>query len=231
MEITGLYNKEKLNMNFGELIIDINTLNISSYNWYTTILIIIIEFILLELNDINKIPKNIINQLFLLKVKVEKLENKDLEQTKNKILSFLNCSIQSLNYILLQDNKENNLFENIPKIEDISEFNKINFINNEDNLKLILIMIKVYINLINLEEEKIENNELIFKKIFENYFKIFAKSSNEITSDIKYLIYKTFEDYILNKEFLSKIFLFLDNYNFNLETEIIFSELIDFHID
>ena len=231
MEITGLYNKEKLNMNFGELIIDINTLNISSYNWYTTILIIIIEFILLELNDINKIPKNIINQLFLLKVKVEKLENKDLEQTKNKILSFLNCSIQSLNYILLQDNKENNLFENIPKIEDISEFNKINFINNEDNLKLILIMIKVYINLINLEEEKIENNELIFKKIFENYFKTFAKSSNEITSEIKDLICKTFEDYILNKEFLSKIFLFLDNYNFNLETEIIFSELIDFHSD
>ena len=92
-------------------------------------------------------------------------------------------------------------------------------------------MIKVYINLINLEEEKIENNELIFKKIFENYFKTFANSSNEITSEIKDLICKTFEDYILNKEFLSKIFLFLDNYNFNLETEIIFSELIDFHSD
>ena len=30
---------------------------------------------------------------------------------------------------------------------------------------------------------------------------------------------------------MSKIFLFLDNYNFNLETEIIFSELIDFHSD
>ena len=76
----------------------------------------------MESNDINKIPKNIISQLFLLKVKVEKLENKDLEQTKIKILSFLNCSIQSLNYIFIQENKENNLFENFPKIEDISEF-------------------------------------------------------------------------------------------------------------
>ena len=60
--ITGLYNLDKLNLNFEELILDVNDIKTNSYQWYTTILIMIIEFILLKYNNpISMVYNNINN--------------------------------------------------------------------------------------------------------------------------------------------------------------------------
>ena len=246
IKITEIYYINQLNLNFDEFIIDVNQLHFNSYIWYTTALISIIEFILLKFNDKNKIPKTIINQIKLLQEKIEEIQNSDLVQIKDKTSSYIKCSIQIMNYISTIENEENFLFENCDKIEDISEFLKNNFINNEDNMMLIITMIKVYLNIINLEsywfkfneeKEKEEINELntnkennkynnIFKNFFNNLEKIF---NNETSNEIKNIIINTFEDYATNKDFLIKIFPFLNSCNFKLEAEIILSELTDFH--
>ena len=240
-KITGIYHISKLNLNFDKLIIDVNEINITSYQWYATILVIVIEFILLSFNDINKIPKNIINQLLLLQKKVDELDNKDLEQIKIKISSYIKSSIESLTYIIKSEKEENNFFDNCAKIEDISEYFKSNFINNKENIILPLLMIKIYLNLINLEsfwykldKEKQKEKEKgeqknIFEPVFKNFFNTFEKLSPEIPNKIKDLIINFFENYITNKEYLMKIFPFLKTENFRLEAELLLSELTDFH--
>ena len=242
IKITELYTIDKLNLNFDEVFIDIINLRINSYEWYITITINIIEFILLSFDDINKVPKNLINQILLIQKNIAKINNKDLEQITNRISSFIKNIIQSFNYIVKSENQENNLFENFVEIKDISEYIKLNLINNQDNLKLPLIMIKVYINIINyesfwykLDEEKKEKNEINnfeknkFKNIFETFFNNFETLSNGISNELKDLIKTEFEDYVENKKYLMKLFPFLSSNNFNLESEMILSELIDFH--
>ena len=125
MKITGIYNDDKLNLNFDDLILDANKLNISSFMWYSYILTMILEYILLRFNDINKIPKNIIKQLQSLQIYVDKNSNKELEQIKTKVSSNIKCCLQSLNYIIINEHEkkeENNLFENCDKITDISKY-------------------------------------------------------------------------------------------------------------
>ena len=246
IKITELYNINKLNLNFDELIIDVNKIRINSYEWYITMLITIIELILLSYNDIKKVPKYLTNQILLIYKKIEGITNKDIEQTINRISSYVKNSILSLNQIFKTENEENNLFENYDKIKDISEYFKLNFLINRDNLKLALAMIKVYLNLLNLEsfwykldEEKVENVELNnnvknnneYKNIFQTFFNNFEQFSNEMPNEIKDLIKVEFEGYVENKKYLTKLFPFLTSNNFNLESELILSELIDFHRD
>ena len=244
MKITGLYNIDQLNLNFDDLLIDKDKLNISSYKWYSTLLMIIIEFILLKFNDINKIPKAIIHQILLLQTNIEKETNKDLTQFKNDIISYIKCGLNFLNYIIKSENKDNNLFLINNNIAKISDYFATNVLNNEFNLSLILLMLKVYLNLLNIdsfwikldeekkeeekkEEEKKERNT--YKNIFENFFNAFEKIINEAKDEIKNKIITSFEDYIINKDYLIKIFPFLSSKNFKLETENILSELTDFH--
>lgn len=70
--VTGLTNFNKLNLNLDELIIDIEKMNITSYQWYISLIIKGIELILLKYNDINLIPKKLIEQLIYIKNTVEK---------------------------------------------------------------------------------------------------------------------------------------------------------------
>jgi hypothetical protein len=236
IKITELYNINKLNLNFDELIIDVNKIRINSYEWYITMLITIIELILLSYNDIKKVPKYLTNQILLIYKKIEGITNKDIEQTINRISSYVKNSILSLNQIFKTENEENNLFENYDKIKDISEYFKLNFLINKDNLKLALAMIKVYLNLLNLEsfwykldEEKVENVELNnnvknnnkYKNIFQTFFNNFEQFSNEMPNEIKDLIKVEFEGYVENKKYLTKLFPFLTSNNFNLESELI----------
>ena len=250
MKITGIYNIDKFNLNFEELMIDANELNNISYEWYFKILIIIIEFILLKFNSKDKIPQNIINQLLLLQNLVEKDDL--INQTKNS--SRINCFIQTINFIFKAENEENNLLdtddndkENNEIVKDISHFFSKNFSDNEENIKFVLTMIKVYYNLINLdtywfklEEEKKEINDLTldkkkdsnknkYKTIFKNFFNNFEKISFENNTQMQNIIIKELEYLISNKEHLIKLFPFLIPNNFIQEPELILSELTDFH--
>ena len=234
MKITGLYNIAQLNLNFDDLIIDKDKLNISSYKWYSTLLMIIIEFYLLKLNDINKIPKTVIYQILLLQTNIEK--GTDLTQYKNNFTSYIKCGLNCLNYIIKSENKENNLLLINNNIEKISDYLSSYVLNNEYNLSFILLMLKVYLNLLNLEsfwiksdEEKHEEEKNTYKIVFEKFFNMFEKIIKEAKDDIKNIIITSFEDYIVNKDYLIKIFPFLSSKNFKLETENILSELTDFH--
>ena len=245
MKITELYNINKLNLNFEEIIIDVNKLRINSYEWHVTILIVIIEFILLSFNDIKKVPKSFINQISIIRKKIGEIKDKDLEKDKIKIFNYVRNSILSLNYIFKFEKDEKVLFENCEIIDNISKYFEINIMYNLDIIKLPLVMIQVYLNLINFEsfwfkfdEEKIEmindnddKDEKNYKNIFLNFFNAFKKISNETSNEIKDLIRTEFEDYRENQEYLIKIFPFLKNSDFNFESELILSELIDFHKD
>ena len=245
MKITGINNDDKLNLNFDDLIIDVNQLNNSSYMWYSNILTIILEYILLKFNDINKVPRNIIKQLNQFQICLDKNTNNELEQIKLKVSSYIKCCLQSLNFIINENKEENNLFENCNNIKDISQYFELNFINNIDNIMLPLIMIKIYLNLINFEtspykfeetEKNIisEDNQEIkinyYKHNFENFFDIFEKYQIE-SEEIKNLIMKIFEDNTNNKDYLAKKFSFLTVQNYKVDTEMHLSELIDIHGD
>ena len=112
MLITGICNNDKLNLNFEELILDFDIIKNISYRWYITILIIIIEFILLEFNDIKILPQKLIDQLINLSQKEEL--NKDTE-----LSTHINFVIQIINHLCFEENQENNLFKNNKKIDDL----------------------------------------------------------------------------------------------------------------
>ena len=238
-KITGLYNIDNLNLNFEELLIDVNEINTNSYKWCAKMLIIITEFILLKYNTKEKIPPNVINQLSLLEKLVEKDE---LKQTKISLA--INFFIQCINFIFKFETKENNLEK------DLSDF----FLNNinssketRDNIKFVLMMIQVYYNIINfdsywykLDEEKSgkkestsevkdENININYQTIFTILFNNFEKISFDNDIPIQKIIINKLEDFIDNKESLMKLFPFLIPNNFKQEPELILSELTDFH--
>ena len=248
IKITDLYTIDNLNLNFEELIIDTNKLRFNSYEWYITMLAIIIEFIILSFNTTNKVPKFFINNILNLYKKVKEEQNQDLQNIKTKISNLLKNIILSFNYISKLGNDDSVLFEKCQKIKDISKYFKENFINNKDNINFPLLMIKIYLNLINYEsfwfkldleiiksEEKKEEenkNEIVknnYKNIFENFFNNFEKLSKGISKEIKDLIQTEFGDYIKNRVYLNIIFPFLTANDFKLQSEIVLSELIDFH--
>ena len=238
--ITGLDSIDKLNLNFEDLIIDVNSLNIISYKWYTKILVIILEFILIKYNNINIIPKKLIEQLLSL----QKVVSKSKEES---LLSYVNFSIQVMNHISTVENEEIKLFGDCQKIEDLTDYFKQNIINNEQNLSLIFNMMKTYFNLINYDsfwseiygdkpqmkelDLEIKGKNLYINKIrnFFNYFEILFKEEDQ---KLENNISKVFKNYLFNKDYLIKIFPFLKTKDeFIIKAEIYFSEFIDFHKD
>ena len=88
--------------------------------------------------------------------------------------------------------------------------------------------------IIKSEEKKEEENknEIVknnYKNIFENFFNNFEKLSKGISKEMKDLIQTEFGDYIKNRVYLNIIFPFLTANDFKLQSEIVLSELIDFH--
>ena len=239
MMITGKYNIDKLSMNFEELIIDVEELSAISYRWYATLLIMIIEFILLQYDTLALIPKQLIEQLN----KIQKLVIAKDDKSK----MYIKYSIQTINYICLEENKEN-LFENCEEIENFQDFLKQNIINDKQNLELILNMMKIYFNIFNLESywykfeeeipkeneginEKKKKEKKLYKTIFKNCFNNFENFAAEKNEILEQYIPNFFVEHIANREYLEKLFPFLNNNNFKIEAEIYLSEFIDFHRD
>ena len=239
--ITGLDNINKLNLNLDEFIIDVNSLNISSYGWYIIMIINIIEFILLKFDDINLVPKKLIEQLFTLQKLILALNLESLS-------SLINCSIQILNNICTAENGENKLFDNIQKIENMSDYFQKNIINDEQSLSLVINMIKAYFNLNNYENfwkefdefnsdikeiniDKKEKEKDFYKNKFKLFFNNFENLYKEKNEKIEKLISNTFKNCYYNQEYLKKIFPFLQKTEkevFILESEIYFNEFVDF---
>ena len=176
--ITGLNDANKLNINFNELIIDINLLNNKSLRWYSIILYLYIGFVLLILKNYNKIPKIIMEQL----IKVYE-NNIDKDFIYNSLIKLF---IGTLNYIC-QDEKEN-IFKNYDKINNLSSIIQNNNFKHLDYFLFpILFIFKSFLNIIDFKkisfediDNKVINNnnitEINTEKNFEN--KIFNNIDN-----------------------------------------------------
>ena len=245
--ITGLDNINKLNLNFEEFPIDANWLNITSYGWYIIMIINIMEFILLTFGNKSLISKKLIEQLLSLQ--------KLISAKSESLLPLINCSMQIMNNICTsetpetQEKEENNLFDNIPKIENLPKYLQKNIINNEQNLTLVINMMKAYFNLNNYDSfwkgfddrnsdikelniNKKEKEKNFYKNNFKNVFNAFEtllKEKNEKNEKIRNFISKTFKSFYYNQEYLKKIFPFLSEKDeFILESAVYISEFVDF---
>ena len=239
--ITGLDNIKKLNLDLKELIADVNNMSANSCKFYLSILISFLEFILIKFNDINVIPKKLIEQLI-------SLQKTTLEKDA-KLVTLINFSFQIFNNICFAENEKNILFLDVVGLKDITNFLKMNTLYNEDNLVLVLEILKVFFNINNFDlilkqndenDEEIkepnisenQNNKGIYRNIFENFFNNFETIFSQKNEELEKLIFSSIGDYAYNKDYLIKIFPFLkSNNDFKLESEIIFSEFIDFHKD
>ena len=242
--ITGLKDINKLNINFEDLIINLNVLDYSNYQWYSIILYIYIGFILIVYNDYNKVPKNVVEQLIKIYKFSENKNNSNLEvNTLVKIL------IESLNYICNIKDEENNIFKKYEKINNLSNFligsldsNIIYYIYNFLNIIKAFLNLIDFVSIIYEEKEQKENNinniiddnnnnsfKYKFKQLLESLESIF-KNPNYINDNVKSNVTRELKEFIKHKELLKKIFDLKDN-DFEEEYETILNEFTNYHSD
>ena len=254
INITGLDEVNKLNLKFDDLIVDINKLDSSCFEWYSKILYIYIQFVIMIFNDCSLIKDNIFNQLInLYEIGLKKGDDELLKT--NSLIKFL---IGILIYIC--DMKDVKKYERINNINKFLEDNSDSFgINQDYYIKNIIIIMKFYFNLINFDvifpkkkeykdniinedefknildsSNDVENNvvhgkyKIKFQKIFGGLEEVFAKPNG--VDDIKKQKYlKSFKSYYKDKFFIEKIFNVKDKKTFDLESDIIIKELTDYH--
>ena len=250
--ISGLDDPNKLNLNFEDLIINIDKLDPKGFEWYSIILYIYIQFTLLVFNDYTKIKNNIFQQLInLFQIGIKKFDEEMLEV--NSLIKFL---IGSLIYICDMNDIKN--FEKINNINNFIEDNSDTFdINQNYYLKNIIIIMILFFNLIDFDvlfgkKEKYEDNIINKSELqnklrsnikdnyndnkYENKFIEFFGSLEELFQRPDYKDNKEKLEYLKlfkissgHKIYIQKIFNEKDSQNFELESEIIIQELTDYH--
>ena len=237
-DIVGISDINNLNIDFKEVISEKKFEKINSIEWYCFLLFAYIEYILLIYNDIEKVPKEIFEQLYNI---FNYLNNnktyKNMEQ-KTKIIIIIEFFIGIINKIY--PNKIDN-FKDFKIIEDLSEY--INGAANikQDLAKSCFLMIKIFLELYNLKLIKNTEKDSSFNKFYnlfltlKNIFKIQNIDNQEIKKEKEYLknIFKdTFNNYQENKDLLNDI---LDTKNNNGNNNIDFisqeEKLIEQFID
>ena len=189
---------------------------INNGNWYFTILIMYIEFILIYFNSSEKVPAILINRIKLfLEIEENKVNLEESKAIKNVI-----------NLIRVFYNEESKEIQESIIIEDK------NFVNeNNSYFQFIIYMLSAYLNINSLlKTNKIEYDDNSFyhkfMKLFESY--ISKKEKINITDDYA----QTFITFIFFPEdiqFLQKFFPFLNDEKFINYNELIMEELIDYH--
>ena len=166
--ILGLDDIDKLNINY-KAIFERKFLKINSIDWYCFVLFAHIEFILLIYNDIEKVPKELFEQLHEIFNNL-KNSNKDNDIYKNidaiqktKILIIIQFFIGIVNYFY-PDKIEN--FKEFKKIDDLYEFiNGASFINKY-LVHLCSLMIKIFLELNNLKILKNTEEDSAYHKFY-----------------------------------------------------------------
>ena len=250
--ISGLDSPKKLNINFEDLIINIDKLDPKGFEWYSIILYIYIQFTLLVFNDYTKIKNNIFQQL----INLFHIGIKKFDEEMSEINSLIKFLIGSLIYIC-----DMNDIKNFEKINNINNFIKDNsdifVINQNYYLKNIIIIMILFFNLIDFDvlfgkKEKYEDNIINKSELqnklrsnikdnyndnkYENKFIEFFGSLEELFQRPDYKDNKEKLEYLKlfkissgHKIYIQKIFNEKDSQNFELESEIIIQELTDYH--
>ena len=203
---------------------------------------IISQLIKLNKNGDNNFNNKIENNL-LIKLLVNSLNYIcDLKEEENNILKN-NEKVYNLSEFL-RENKDNysefflkHILIIIKALLNIIDFNSISF---EDNK--IKINININNNEINNNNEIIINNNLIndnyidiandykskYKNLVDSLEDIF-KNNKFFDDKIKTIIIKELKDFSKHQKYLIKIFNFENNHEFELESELIIREFIDYH--
>ena len=208
-------NLDNLNLSLDSIIFDIHKNKINNLDWYFTILIAYIEFILIYFNSSKKLSSKIIIQInsFLSK-------NIDLKKDAIKKQEAINILTNVIQNFYNEDKKN---FENIIKDK--------NFLNdNNYYFQFIIYMLTSFLNIkkiLKKNKQEFSDDSFYYKflKFFENYFS--QKEKINITDDYVQMIInlKYFPEEIT---FLQQLFPFLSEDNFNSENELIMDELIDY---
>ena len=154
--ITDINDVNKLNLNFDDLIFNINPPNIKFFQWYSLILYIYIEFILLVYNDYNMVPTKMIEQI--IKLYEEEVDKRDKIKKRyiNKTIELYIGSLRHLCDSNNNENSENSIFKSYDNVHNLSYFLVDNFHLGEECLLNYLNIIKVYFNLADFGLIKIE---------------------------------------------------------------------------
>ena len=188
---------------------------VNNGNWYFTILIMYIEFILIYFNSSEKVPAKLIKQIKLFS-NIDENEN-NLEE--NKAIKTVIKSIQGFYH------------EEETTIQDSITEDKIFVNDNNSYFQFIIYMLSTYLNIKSiLKINKIDFNDNSYygkyRKLFENYFS--KKDKINITDDYVQMII-SFILFTEDIQFLQKFFPFLYDDNFINDNELIMEELIDYH--
>ena len=208
-------NLDNLKLSMDSIIFTENN-KIKNTNWYFTILIMYIEFILIYFNSSKKVPPQLINQIKSFLIKNEK--DKDDVKTNEATIILIKIIENFCN-----EGKNNNS-ENIINNQDFINDNNIYF-------KFIVHMLTAFLNIksiLNIKNIKFKENSFLdkFIKFFENYFT--KKEKINITEDYVQMVisFINFPEDIL---FIQKLFPFFSDENFIKTNELLMEELIDYH--
>ena len=216
-EMIGLNDNDitNLNINYKNLTLEKNLLKINSIDWYCFILFTYIEFNLLVYNDIDKVPKELFEQLYNIfnsfKNDTNEIYKNIDEIQKTKILIIVQFYIGIIN----------NFYPD--KIENFKEFKIINdlyeFINGASFIKKYLanicfLMIKIFLELNNLELIKNKEKDSSYDKFYNLFLSlknIFIKQDIDNPDqkiekeDLKNKFKESFINYEENKDLLYSI--------------------------
>jgi len=188
---------------------------VNNGNWYFTILIMYIEFILIYFNSSEKVPAKLIKQIKLFS-NIDENEN-NLEE--NKAIKTVIKSIQGFYH------------EEETTIQDSITEDKIFVNDNNSYFQFIIYMLSTYLNIksiLKINKIEFDDNSYYgkYRKLFENYFS--KKDKINITDDYVQMII-SFILFTEDIQFLQKFFPFLYDDNFINDNELIMEELIDYH--
>ena len=208
-------NLDNLKLSLDSILSNKDLFMFNNGNWYLTILIMYIEFILIYFNSSEKVPAKLIKQIKLFL---------DIEENKNNSEEII--AIKTVIKSILGFYQENKIIQDSIMIEDK------NFVNdNNSYFQFIIYMLSTYLNiksLLKINKIEFDDNSFYckYRELFENYFS--KKNKINITDDYVQMII-AFAFFIEDIHFLQKFFPFLYDENFINDNELILEELIDYH--
>ena len=216
-EIIGLKDDEicNLNINYKDLISEKNLLKINSIDWYCFILFTKIEYNLLVYNDIEKVPKELFEQLYHIYDIIQNNNNKTYKNLdsfiKTKILVVIQFYAEIINSFYPE------------KIECLNGFKIINDLNQfitgassikKDLTNICFLMMKILFELDNLKLIKNKEKESVYDKFYNLFLtlkNIFIKQNidnpeqKKEKEELKKKFKESFINYEENKELLNSI--------------------------
>ena len=233
-KISGLNDINAIDIDYKEVINENKLTRINSIEWYCCILFVYFEFNLLVYNDVNKLPKELFEQLFNIFESLNQNKNFDQEK-KSKILVIIQFFARIINQI---NPKEVEILKDFKGITDLSEV--INGASNikEDLAKLCFLMVKIFLELNNMKLIKSTEKDSSYDKFYnlfltlKNIFKIQNIDTQEQKKEkenLKNLFKDYFMNYQENKKLLNSILDIKDDpKNYLSEEEKLINEFVDY---